>query len=127
MAERRITGQVNNPGRALGSAPDFTSSDQTVTADTALDVAHGLGAVPTLWMLTLKCTTADLNYSAGDEFNFIGTLATNANSDRGASAFGDATNITVIQGQTITALDKTGFNTGAITVTSWRWVVRAWR
>ena len=104
--------------------PNFTSSDQTVTADTRLEVAHGLGAKPILVQVTLKCTTANLNYSTGDEV-IAGTFRIGA--DQGVIIFYDATNVTIVQGDSIQMLDhNTPFAHSAITVGSWRWVVRAW-
>lgn len=124
MAERRITGRVNKPGRGRGLAiPDFTSAEQTVTADTLLDVAHGLGVVPPLWQIVLRCTTADLNYAQNDE---VVINASNASVDRGITFSVDATNMTVVQGQAIEIHDQSSFNIAAITVTSWRYIMKAW-
>lgn len=110
-------------------APDFTSTDQTVAFDTLLTVAHGLGSVPPLWTVMLKCTTADLNYAVGDEVDVdsIPGDPTAAATDDGVVTLADATDITIVQGEAIGLHDKTGFNVADITVGSWRWVVRAWR
>ena len=105
--------------------PDFTSSDQTVAFDTVLDVAHGLGVRPTLTQIILKCTTADHNFSVDDELSYISIFNTGED-DRGAIAFADTTNITIIQLQGVGLPDATGFNITDITASSWRWVVRCW-
>lgn len=104
------------------SAPDFESSEQTVTALTKLDVAHGLAAIPTLVQVLLRCKTADLGYSAGDEILWGGNIS----GDHGATIVTDSTNVSLIQGTDIPLLKKALFDTGVITVANWRWVVRAW-
>lgn len=45
----------------------FTSSAQTLTANTTTTVAHGLGVRPTRVSMKLVCGTADAGYSVGDE------------------------------------------------------------
>ena len=124
MAERRITGPVNNPGRALLPVPDFTSAEQTVAFDTQLDVAHGLGANPTLVQLVLRCTNLDIGYSAGSEV--VVNLAHGTTSDRSYTIFTNSANVSVVQSASINLIDTGTLNTNAITTTSWRWVVRAW-
>ena len=109
--------------------PDFTSTEQTVTVDTQLDVAHGLGVVPSLWMVTLRCTTDDIGYvaSTSDEVQLASTVGTT--NDNGANAFSDATNISIVTGNVIALVNASSKNVsdGAITASSWRWVVRAWK
>lgn len=105
--------------------PDFISSEQTVTADTKLDVVHGLGSVPQRVSVLLKCTTADLGYVVDDVVDFNAGVAIQA-ADGGAVVLRDATNVSIIQGATIQLLGKTSFNASAITVGSWRWLVEAW-
>ena len=102
----------------------FKSSNQTVAADTKLDVAHGLGAVPEGVLVSMVCTTADLNYSVGDEIFVNGTQ--HNPTDSGFLVVADATNVSITQGATITGLDASSFNTTTLTLASWRWVVRAW-
>lgn len=105
------------------AAPDFTSSEQTVTASTLLNVAHSLGAVPTHWSVVLRCKTTQIGYSVGDEVVTHHTVA----ADQGMSFSVDATNMTVVQGSAIAIKDQvTPFNTVAITAASWKWVMRAW-
>ena len=36
-------------------APDFTSSEQTITASSILDVAHGLGVIPSNYNVSMIC------------------------------------------------------------------------
>ena len=106
--------------------PDFTSSQQTVAADTQLDVAHGLGAAPSLIRVTLVCTTDDLGYVASTADAVEWATETSA-SDVGAVVFSDATNVSIVQGVNIVLTDAGSKNNATITLTSWRWVVRAWK
>lgn len=105
-------------------APDFQSSEQTVTLDTLLNVAHGFGARPALWTVYLRCTSTANNYTVGDE---LLTFRNAAAVDAGVTYFSDTTNISVVQGSTIFIHDKTSFDNAAITVGNYRWIVRAWR
>ena len=125
MAERRITGPVNDPGRTTGlGTPDFTSTGQTVTVDAQLNVAHSLGAVPTLALAKLRCTTANIGYGVGDEILFY--LQSGPSTDQGAVIFVDATNVSIVVGSAIRFLDSSTFNDASITTTSWLWDIEAW-
>jgi hypothetical protein len=107
-------------------SPDFTSSEQTVTTDTKLDVAHSLGAIPALVQVVLRCKTTDLGYAVGDEVIYHGNVDLSLSVDRGAIIMSDSTNVTIIQGLGIALLGKSTFNVAGITVGNWKWVVRAW-
>ena len=107
-------------------APDFTSTEQTVTVDTLLSVAHSLGAIPTLVHVVLRCTTADLGYEQNDEVFFSGFGALVGTADHGITMAVDATNVTITQGLQINCLNEDDFNGANIVTTNWRWVVRAW-
>ena len=105
-------------------SPDFTSSEQTVTLDTALNVAHSIGAVPNLWTVVLRCKTTDAGWSVGDElaFSHIGD-----SSSQGFTCNADATNVTVVTGHNLVPHNQSSKNMDtALTVGSWRWVIRAW-
>ena len=104
--------------------PNFTSSDQAVTVDTELDVAHGFSARPQLFQVILKCNDANNGYSVGDEIIVEGIGARAA--DAGTMAFADATNVSILHGSSITLLSRSTFNDFNITTSEWRWVVRAW-
>ncbi len=104
--------------------PSFTSSEQTVTANTRLDVAHGLGVKPSLVQLTLICKEGDENYSVGDEILYNTVLHFSSNS--GVVSFYDATNVSIIQGGAIVVLNRSTFVVSGITTGRWRWIVKAW-
>ena len=105
--------------------PDFTSSQQTVAADTQLDVAHSLGAAPSLVRVTLVCTTDDLGYVASTA-DAIEWSAMSIAGDLGAIVYSDATNVSIVQGVNIQIIDASTKNAANITLPSWRWVIRAW-
>ena len=100
------------------------SSEQTVATDTALNVSHGLGAKPKEYTITLICKTGDANYSSGDEI-MVNNISHNG-SDQGYTSCCDATNVSIIQGEEIQAINKPGFDKSGLTASNWRWIVRAW-
>ena len=127
MVERAIIGRVNTPGRGRGlPTPDFASTEQTVTVDTLLSVAHGLGVIPTLVHVVIRCTTADLSYEQNDEVFVSGFGALVGTADHGITMAADATSVTITQGLQINLLNEGDFNGANLVTTSWRWVVRAW-
>ena len=110
--------------RRPGAAPpDFISSDQTITADTDLDIAHGLGVLPSRWNIVLKCTTATYVYSIDDE---VLLAADSGTADRGLTTFANSTNISLNQGAAIN-IHYLSANAQAAAATSWVWVARAWK
>ncbi len=105
-------------------APDYDSGEQTVSTDTRLTLAHGLGAIPRRIEIFLRCKTPTQGYLVNQEVPmFDGSQTT----DGGIVVARDATNIEIIQGADISLLGRTTFNKGFITTSSWRWVVRAWK
>lgn len=72
---------------------DFTSTDQTISANGTLTIAHGLGAAPKFVDFYLVCQTAEYGYSIGD---VIVPRSTSAGTDNtGMSVTVDGTNIKV--------------------------------
>ena len=88
---------------------DIPASDGFVTA------THGLGAVPKLYSVCLRCKTAEAGYAVGDEVN-----VTIVNSYR------TSTEISVIATSTVTLYNKTtGAYGSTITSANWKLVFRA--
>lgn len=112
------------------SAPDFTSSEQTVTDNTQLDVAHGLGAIPTLVHVILRCKTATSGFNVGDEV--VAYIVGGVADDRGQLIFVDSTNVSIVSGSggvlVVTPSSKAVQSLNNLTggVGYWRWIVRAW-
>jgi len=127
----RLLGPVRVAGRGASAAgglpaPDFTSAEQTVTADTLLEVAHSLSVRPSHMEVALRCTTANGGYSIGDEFIFPDCGVGAGAGDESAMYGRDATNVFIVQAVQLAVTDKGTFNRVVLTLTSWRWVVRAW-
>lgn len=112
----------------LPFAKSFESTQQTITSAGSLTLAHGLASQPKLAIPVLQCTTAEGNYSIGDEV-FISFSADDRTNNRGVSVVPDATNLNVRFGSdanTFNILNKTTGVRFAITNANWRLVVRAW-
>lgn len=106
----------------------YTSTNQTITAGGALTLAHSLGAMPTLVQARIKCTTADLGYSIGDEV-IVNPGPSYVSSSTGLSLVVDATNIVVRFGSSAGAMSVVRKDTGAlaiITAASWAAIFKAW-
>lgn len=120
----RLLGPIRNPGGF--PRPDFESAEQTVAINTILTVAHGLGVKPILFTVSLRNTTGELGYAAGDEITVFGITHNSAN--QGFVAMADVDNIKIIQDDAIEIVDAGATQQAvAVTTASWRWVIRAWR
>lgn len=112
--------------RTITQGPLFISSDTSVDNTTTTNIAHGLGAVPSLFAVVLKNVSAQHGYSPNDETTpwlFEGTGGNPAAVSIGA----DATNIFIVTSQDIAVVTKTtGPSVASITLGNWRWVARAW-
>jgi len=109
---------------AIGFSKSFKSTDQTVTVNSKLTVAHGLGVVPELWKVVLKCTTAELNYAIGDEV-IHGYADTVGASNVSTSV--NTTNFVLVIKDSVRLPDKNStFSMGVITPANWKWVFRGW-
>ena len=105
----------------------FTSSTQSVSADTQLDVAHSLGSTPIAVQAELLCTgsTGNAGYSLNERIILQGADITTSN-DSGAVIMVDSTNVSIITGAQLVVLGKSSFNSTALTLAQWSYVVRAW-
>lgn len=111
---------------ALLFSNGFQSTDQTVTPASTLNVAHGLGAVPKLFKVTLKCTDAggEAGYSQNDEVaaDFVFTSGVSI-----IRASADATNVNIsYDGASTQVPNKSTRAATTITSAKWAFVVRAW-
>ena len=111
----------------IPSISKFTSSDQTITNAGTLSIAHGLGAKPLMFRGVLKCTTAELGYTVGDEVSVAEWIRTEAaTANYGFILTADATNIHVRFGTNGMLIKNKGADTTTlITNASWRLVVKA--
>lgn len=88
-------------------------------------IAHGLGAVPTMVRVVLRCTTIDHGWQVGDEvdahsFHGAGSVAPFA-------IYADATNINILRTNlSISCLRKSDGSPQTITTTRWELKAYAW-
>lgn len=113
---------------SLAFQSSYTSADQSLTLAGLITLAHGLGVRPIAIFPYLRCNTAELNWSVGDEM----LLPNGADGGSGASntvwaVYADATNvyIRVPSSAPIVANKTTGSYSG-ITPASWRLKVYAY-
>lgn len=101
----------------------FVSSNQIVTGNSVLNIAHGLGVVPSDFKVVLRCISNDSGYLASDEVSADFLYANGVYVLQTAS---DATNVTIVlSGSNIQLLNKSTMAATNITLSNWRWVVRA--
>lgn len=116
-------GKRGNPSRF------FESSEQTLTNSTDTAVAHGLGRIPKLVQMILRCKTTEFGYAVGDEV-MVTHSEDQGGGFRGVSLYVNSTNVGF-------ALAAGGFsmvrrdagsvgNSVIITNGNWKAVLRAW-
>lgn len=106
--------------------PAFTSAEQSIpTGNTVLSVSHGLGRVPADFRCILRCKTAELGFSVGDEID-AASINDQVNSVP-VEIWANATSCKfVAQSSTMrtTAANATGLQN--MTSANWRIVFYAW-
>jgi len=114
---------INGP-LSYGATNFFESSEQTLTANTYVTVAHGFGVTPKNFSAVIRCKTADMGYSVGDEI-----IATTSNGS-GSNIYGvgaNSTNITYSIDEAMVATNPSTHGQGTVTLANWKLVLRAWR
>lgn len=120
---------INNTASSGAFTASFISANQVITSAGALTLAHGLGGIPTLMMLYLVNTAAELGYSIGDRAPSH-CNAVDAVDSYGAAVIPDATNLVIRYGSNANVfrvLNKTTGTSTTITAASWQCVFQAWR
>jgi len=102
----------------------WESSGHTITATSTLAQAHGLGTLPILVQVVIKCQTAELGFSAGDEVQY--TAGVNAGNISANAVSADATNIYVGTMNAIFVIRRDTHVQAAITLANWTYAIRAW-
>ena len=117
-------------GRSLVSAiftESFESSEQTITVNSTLAVAHGLSASPKLVTMELICKTAESGYSIGDVLEFPATAGTITDVGHyGVGIKKDSTNLDVKFMGFLRIASFSGSSSVDITPSSWRAIFRAY-
>lgn len=93
----------------------FESSELSVLDVSGSDeVSHGLGSVPKIFQVVLRCKTTDRGYAAGDE-----VIVTDH------SVYSNSTVIGFTQNPNFSITNKDGSTSGYITTANWKLVLRA--
>jgi hypothetical protein len=119
--------QTDGAGNLSFGWREFTSADQTVTINSTLNVAHGLGGKPKLVYVVLKNTTTEFGFAVGDEIDISSGGNNGSDFPPSPGVAADATNVAVTTGPSIQLIRRDTFVSGVITTANWRYVVRAWR
>jgi hypothetical protein len=113
---------------ALGFSRFYESGEISLTTSATNSAAHGLGGLPRLVTVILRCKTADVGYSVGAEINYPSGRASDANN--GLTPAWDSANISLIVGTAGTGtigVARPDTRAGAaLTNSSWVAVIRAW-
>lgn len=107
----------------------YKSPEQTMTLGSAINLSHGLGETPKLVQIVLKCTTADAQYSVGDEviMSFFQPQGGAVSTSNGFGIVRTSTQVQVLVGNAAAfVMQKTSFGYTNIVVASWRLIVEAW-
>jgi len=112
-----VRGVIN----AIFGARRFTTTEQTITSGSVIQIAHGLGAKPRYATAYLICKTAEQNFAVGNEIEC--PYVQGGGGSWGVTATVDATNIYLTVGASGVMLQNR--STGAaliITNTQWRMI-----
>ena len=113
------------PGSASivgGLDPQFESSEQAYTASTLRSVSHGLGRLPYMWRVHLRCKTANNGYAVGDEIDM--TNMVDGDGARSWAVWANATTLN-IRPDNASIIDTSG-NFATPTAGHWVLVFYAW-
>ena len=125
-----ITGvlPVANGGTGSSTAPEaasavfsesFESSEQTIPASAGnVEVTHGLGSIPKIFQVVVRCKTTEMGYSTGDEVDVT-------TSGFMCSIYSNNTVIGFTQKPSLYLSHKDGSAVGNITTANWKLVFRA--
>lgn len=105
------------------------------SAETALGAAgsnttfaHGLGVVPRAVYVILRCKTAELGYSIGDEIAWVANATQTVSGGPNVTIYADATNVGIVTNSNAPVLvRKDTFANAGITAANWKYVVRAYK
>lgn len=107
----------------------FTSSDLTITANTALGAtAHSLGGIPAMVQMFLVCQSTDGTYNAGDVVP-IPFFGSNQSTNCGIGLWMDATNLNPIAAAAMPLIPAKSSTTGgnfAPAFAKWKLRMKAW-
>lgn len=125
----KVTGElpVANGGTGVTTALPFTvkavSGDVTISnAGTAATFNHGLGQIPEMFKVYLKCQIGDASYSAGD----IISLDQDTNGNTPITLTADDTTLSINRAGGIAVANKTTGTSTNILTSSWKYIFKAY-
>ena len=109
------------------------TSEQTITLDSIITIAHGLSSTPKKAEVVLRCKSTDSGWAVDDEIS-IGSNAGFFRNGSGGSNDIDAgvclavgaVNISICTGEDIRIMNAGSFNYSVLDPTKWRYIARAW-
>lgn len=127
-AGQRLTMDAGATAPAWLSENRYISPQQTLTLNTTVTLAHGLGAKPDLWKVTMVCTTAEHGYAVGEDVDIYFTANSASVAGWGVVPSVDATNIYLITGaNAVIMMSKTTRQQANATPANWKLRAMAWR
>ena len=126
----KVTGTlpVANGGTGVATAIPFSVKSESSgvvipVAGTTTTFAHGLGQVPELFKVYLKCVTTNAGYSPDD----LISLDQDTNGNNPITVYADGTNVGVNRSGNIYVANKANGNATAITAASWNYIFKAYK
>jgi hypothetical protein len=115
-------------GYSTGLTAGTSLVQNPYVANTTATQAHGLGAVPQIYVVVLECLTGEGNYSAGDKIQ----LSSAGQFVSGAAAwnvYADTTNtyLNTASGITVPLLNKTTHAVFSITAANWKLTITPYK
>lgn len=109
------------------SGPDFISSELSLATNIKIEVAHGLGGVPSFWTVVLRAVNTDGGYAVGDEIS-LNQYFEDA-SARAYTTYADATYLGFLTQDAYPYYNRRNSpgNTNRFNATDWKVVFRAWK
>src|SRR5712692_6217511 len=105
---------------AIGFSSFFESSEQTITANTDISVAHRLGKIPKLHWAILRCKAPDFGFTVGQETTCISN--TGVGNDF-PNTYVDTTNIGVVIAVGVDAMRRNAPVGAAVVLTLANWKI----
>lgn len=127
MTPVRVKDATDQLKASLPFSKAFESSQQTYTLGGLLQLPHGLGTQPKLYMIALICVTSEGGWAVNDEYLANPNTNQTGTGDHGFGIYPDATNINVRIGtEAVAMFAKTSGNLFTLNPARWKIVVRAW-
>lgn len=116
---------------AIGYSNFYTSPEQTISGGSGITLSHGLGSIPKHVSISLRCKTAEFNHAVGDEIEITGGRFFDGSPSSGQTSgwqvSKNSTSVYITTGNNGPDIyDRITGAAQAITLSNWKYVVRAW-